>query len=59
MAVSVIPSEQFLARMEQAALQPERENFRKDEEEREEKKKGPSRRLSKKEKRKRAALKKL
>lgn len=59
MAVSVIPSEQFLAKIEQTALRPQKEGFRGEEEERGEKKKGPSRRLSKKERRKRAALKKL
>jgi predicted RNA-binding protein with PIN domain len=59
MAVSVIPSEQFLARIEQTALRPEKEEGAEEEEDRGEKKKGPSRRLSKKERRKRAVLKKL
>jgi predicted RNA-binding protein with PIN domain len=59
MAVSVIPSEQFLARIEQTSLQPRKEVFREDETEEGEKRKGPSRRLSKKERRRRAALKKL
>ena len=59
MAVSVIPSEQFLIRMEQTALQRERESFGKEDEERVQGKKGPSKRLSKRERRKRAALKKL
>ena len=59
MAVPVIASEQFLARIEQAALGPEREKGTEEEEGRGEKKKGPSRRLSKKERRRRAVLKKL
>lgn len=60
MSVSVIPSEQFLARVEQTSLQPQKEVFREDEtEEGGGKKKGPSRKLSKKERRRRAALKKL
>ncbi len=59
MAVTSIPSEQFLPRIEQTALRPQRERLREEEEEGEQKKKGPSRRLSKKERRKRAALKKL
>ena len=59
MAVPVIPSEQFLARIEQTALRPKREEGLEEEEDRGDRKKGPSRRLSKKERRKRAALKKL
>ena len=59
MAVPVIPSEQFLARIEQTALRPEKEDGSEEEEDRGDRKKGPSRRLSKKERRKRAALKKL
>ncbi len=58
MAVSVIPSEQFLARIEQTALRPEKEAGE-EEEDRGGRKKGPSRRLSKKERRRRAALKKV
>ena len=59
MAVTSISSEQFLPRIEQTALRPQRERLREEEEEGGQKKKGPSRRLSKKERRKRAALKKL
>ena len=59
MAVPVIPSEQFLARIEQTAVRPEKEEGAEEEEERGDRKKGPSRKLSKKERRKRAALKKL
>lgn len=59
MAVSVIPSEQFLTRIEQTSLQPQKEGFHGDEMEGGGKKKGPARRLSKKERRRRAALKKL
>lgn len=59
MAVSTILSEEFLPRIEQTALRPQKENLRGEEEERGGKKKGPSRRLSKKERRKMAALKKL
>jgi predicted RNA-binding protein with PIN domain len=59
MAVPVIPSEQFLAKIEQTTLRPKREEGSEEEEERGEKRKGPSRRLSKKERRRRAALKKL
>ena len=58
MAVPVIPSEQFLARIEQTAVRPEKEEGS-EEEERGDRKKGPSRRLSKKERRRRAALEKL
>jgi hypothetical protein len=59
LAVPVIPSEQFLAKVEQTGLRPKREEGSEEEEERGEKKKGPSRRLSKKERRRRAALKKV
>jgi predicted RNA-binding protein with PIN domain len=59
MAVPVIPSEQFLGRIEQTALRPEKEEGSEEEEDRGDRKKGPSRRLSKKERRRRAALKKL
>ncbi len=59
MSVSVIPSEQFLAKIEQASLQPRTEGSREDEREGGGRKKGPSRRLSKKERRRRAALRKL
>ncbi len=59
MAVSVIPSERFLTRIEQTALRPQKDPFREEEEESGGKKKGPSRRLSKKERRARAVLKKL
>ena len=59
MAVPVIPSEQFLARIEQTAVRPEKEEGAEEEEERGDRKKGPSRKLSKKERRRRAALKKL
>ena len=59
MAVPVIPSDQFLARIEQTAVRPEKEEGSEEEEERGDRKKGPSRRLSKKERRRRAALNKL
>ncbi len=59
MSISVIPSDQFLARLERTSLQPLKEVFSEDEEEGKGKKKGPSKRLSKKERRRRAALKKL
>jgi len=59
MAVTSIPSEQFLPRIEQTALRPQREKLTEEERAEGEKKKGPSRRLSKRERRKRAALKKL
>jgi hypothetical protein len=60
MAVPVIPSEQFLERVEQTALrQPKETGKEEEEEDRGDRKKGPSRRLSKKERRRRAALKKL
>jgi predicted RNA-binding protein with PIN domain len=59
MAVPVIPSEQFLARIEQTAVRTEKEAGSEEEEDREDRKKGPSRRLSKKERRRRAALKKV
>ncbi len=59
MSVSVIPSEQFLEKIEHASFQPRKEGFREDETEGGGKKKGPSRRLSKKERRRRAALRKL
>ena len=59
MAVSVIPSEQFLERMEQTALRPQRESSKDDDEDPGPSKKGPSKRLSKRERRKRAALKKI
>jgi predicted RNA-binding protein with PIN domain len=59
MAVPVIPSEQFLARIEQTAVRTEKEAGSEEEEDRGDRKKGPSRRLSKKERRRRAALKKV
>jgi len=59
MAVSAIPSEQFLEKIEKLAFQAPRERLGEEEEERGKKKKGLSRRPSKKERRKMAALKKL
>jgi uncharacterized protein len=58
-SVSVVPSEQFVERMEKLVSRPQKEYNEDDEENKGEKKKGPSRRLSKKERRARAALKKL
>jgi predicted RNA-binding protein with PIN domain len=59
LSVSVIPSDQFLERLEGAAFRPQKESFHDEEEEKEERKKGPSRKRSKKERRRLAALKKL
>ena len=59
LSVSVIPSDQFLERLEKATFRPQKERFQDEGEERGEKKKGPSRKLSKKERRRLAALKKL
>ena len=59
MAVAVIPSEQFLGRLDVSAKGDEKDVEPEDDEERSLKRKGPSRRLSKKEKRLRNALKKL
>jgi hypothetical protein len=58
-SVSVVPSEQFVERMEKLVSRPQKEYNEGEEEDKGEKKKGPSRRLSKKERRARAALKKL
>ena len=58
-SVSVVPSEQFVEKMEKLVLRPPKDYNGGEEENNGEKKKGPSRRLSKKEKRARAALKKL
>ena len=59
LAVSVIPSDQFLDRLEKAAFRPQEGSLHDEEGERGGKKKGPSRKLSKKERRRRDALKKL
>jgi hypothetical protein len=59
MAVAVIPSEQFLGRLDVSAKRDEKDVEPEDDEERILKRKGPSRKLSKKEKRLRNALKKL
>ena len=59
LSVSVIPSDQFLDRLEKAAFRPQEGSLQDEEGERGEKKKGPSRKLSKKERRRLAALKKL
>ena len=58
-SVSVVPSEQFVERMEKLVFRPQKEYSEGEEENKGEKKKGPSKRLSKKERRARAALKKL
>ena len=58
-SVSVVPSEQFVERMEKLVSRPQKEYNEGEEEDQGKKKKGPSRRLSKKERRARAALKKL
>jgi len=58
LSVPVIPSDQFLKKMENLTF-TNRKEIDSDEEERSLKRKGPSRKLSKKEKRKLAALKKL
>jgi uncharacterized protein len=58
-SVSVVPSEQFVERMEKLVFRPQKEYNGDEEENKGDKKKGPSRRLSKKERRARAALKKL
>jgi predicted RNA-binding protein with PIN domain len=58
MAIAVIPSDQFKAKIENALMKGEKD-FQDEEERSGEKKKGPSRMLSKKEKRMRSALKKL
>jgi predicted RNA-binding protein with PIN domain len=58
-SVPVVPSEQFLERMEKLVFRPEKEFDGNEEGDRGEKKKGPSRRLSKKERRAKVALKKL
>lgn len=58
-SVSVVPSEQFVEKMEKLVSQPLKDYDGGEEENNGEKKKGPSRRLSKKERRARAALKKL
>jgi len=58
-SVSVVPSEQFVERMEKVVFRPQEEYSGDEEENKGEKKKGPSKRLSKKERRARAALKKL
>ena len=59
LSVSVIPSDQFLDRLEKAVFRPQEGGLQDEEGERGEKKKGPSRKLSKKERRRLAALKKL
>ena len=59
LSVSVIPSEQFLARITERILPSSPKGDIPVESERGEKKKGPSRRLSKKERRKRSVLNKL
>jgi len=58
-SVSVVPSEQFVEKMEKWVLRPPKDYSGGEEENNGDKKKGPSRRLSKKERRARAALKKL
>ena len=60
-SVPVIPSDQFLEKLERGSFEFKREDWKGDEEEEDKgsKKKGPSRQLSKKEKRLRTALKKL
>jgi uncharacterized protein len=58
-SVGVVPSEQFVEKMEKLVLRPPKDYIGGEEENNGEKKKGPSRRLSKKERRARAALKKL
>jgi len=60
-SVPVIPSDQFLEKLERGSFEFKREDWKDDEEEEDKgsKKKGPSRQLSKKEKRLRTALKKL
>jgi predicted RNA-binding protein with PIN domain len=58
-SVSVVPSEQFVEKMEKLVLSPPKDYNGGEEEDNGEKKKGPSRRLSKKERKARAALKKL
>jgi hypothetical protein len=58
-SVSVVPSEQFVEKMEKLVFSPAKDYNVGEEENNGEKKKGPSRRLSKNEKRARAALKKL
>ncbi len=59
MAVSVIPSEKFLEKVEQTTLRSSTEGVGSEEEGGSPKKKGPSRRLSKKERRRRVTLRKL
>ncbi len=58
LSVSVIPSDRFLERLEEADFRPSKVSLP-DEKERGQKTKGPSRKLSKKERRRLAALKKL